>query len=141
RRRRPGTGVAIGRRYAWVLPVQCRSLRAHPGTHDPNQCAPATARRGPGGTERDEISFSSLSLRERVRVRIPGVCVTLKSPWRDCVGAGRSPSPLPSGATVSAQGAALPAGRGRKRWIMSERYITADPYPWPYNGDLRPANT
>jgi nicotinamidase-related amidase len=22
-----------------------------------------------------------------------------------------------------------------------ERYITAEPYPWPYNGDLRPANT
>jgi nicotinamidase-related amidase len=24
---------------------------------------------------------------------------------------------------------------------MSERYITADPYPWPFDGDLRPANT
>ena len=24
---------------------------------------------------------------------------------------------------------------------MTERTITADPYPWPYNGDLRPANT
>jgi biuret amidohydrolase len=24
---------------------------------------------------------------------------------------------------------------------MAERYITADPYPWPYNGDLRPENT
>ena len=24
---------------------------------------------------------------------------------------------------------------------MSERYIVAEPYPWPYNGDLRPANT
>jgi biuret amidohydrolase len=24
---------------------------------------------------------------------------------------------------------------------MSECYIAADPYPWPYNGDLRPANT
>ncbi len=24
---------------------------------------------------------------------------------------------------------------------MHERYITAQPYPWPYNGDLRPANT
>jgi nicotinamidase-related amidase len=24
---------------------------------------------------------------------------------------------------------------------MAERYIDADPYPWPYNGDLRPANT
>ena len=24
---------------------------------------------------------------------------------------------------------------------MVERYITADPYPWPYNGDLRPDNT
>ena len=22
-----------------------------------------------------------------------------------------------------------------------ERHITAQPYPWPYNGDLRPANT
>ena len=22
-----------------------------------------------------------------------------------------------------------------------ERYVVADPYPWPYNGDLRPANT
>src|SRR6266566_4479612 len=21
------------------------------------------------------------------------------------------------------------------------KYIAADPYPWPYNGDLRPANT
>ena len=25
--------------------------------------------------------------------------------------------------------------------IMPERYITSDPYPWPYNGDLRPENT
>ena len=24
---------------------------------------------------------------------------------------------------------------------MPERFIAADPYPWPYNGDLRPANT
>src|SRR5258705_7731757 len=24
---------------------------------------------------------------------------------------------------------------------MSERYVKADPYPWPYNGDLRPENT
>jgi nicotinamidase-related amidase len=24
---------------------------------------------------------------------------------------------------------------------MVERYISADPYPWPYNGDLSPANT
>jgi nicotinamidase-related amidase len=24
---------------------------------------------------------------------------------------------------------------------MPERYIAAQPYPWPYNGDLRPANT
>jgi hypothetical protein len=24
---------------------------------------------------------------------------------------------------------------------MAERYVKADPYPWPYNGDLRPQNT
>src|ERR1700746_985869 len=24
---------------------------------------------------------------------------------------------------------------------MTERYVAADPYPWPYNGDLRPQNT
>ena len=24
---------------------------------------------------------------------------------------------------------------------MAERYVKADPYPWPYNGDLRPENT
>ena len=24
---------------------------------------------------------------------------------------------------------------------MRERYVKADPYPWPYNGDLRPENT
>src|SRR5437868_2618630 len=24
---------------------------------------------------------------------------------------------------------------------MSERFIDSEPYPWPYNGDLRPANT
>jgi biuret amidohydrolase len=24
---------------------------------------------------------------------------------------------------------------------MGERYVAADPYPWPYDGDLRPANT
>ncbi len=24
---------------------------------------------------------------------------------------------------------------------IAERYIDADPYPWPYNGDLRPDNT
>ncbi|TXL71534.1 cysteine hydrolase [Vineibacter terrae] len=24
---------------------------------------------------------------------------------------------------------------------MSERHVAADPYPWPYNGDLRPQNT
>ena len=24
---------------------------------------------------------------------------------------------------------------------MPERYVTAEPYPWPYNGDLRPQNT
>src|SRR5713226_55173 len=24
---------------------------------------------------------------------------------------------------------------------MAERYVKSDPYPWPYNGDLRPANT
>ena len=24
---------------------------------------------------------------------------------------------------------------------MAERYLKSDPYPWPYNGDLRPENT
>ena len=24
---------------------------------------------------------------------------------------------------------------------MSQRFVTSDPYPWPYDGDLRPANT
>jgi nicotinamidase-related amidase len=24
---------------------------------------------------------------------------------------------------------------------MTQRFVEADPYPWPYNGDLRPANT
>jgi nicotinamidase-related amidase len=24
---------------------------------------------------------------------------------------------------------------------MAERFVTSDPYPWPYDGDLRPANT
>ena len=24
---------------------------------------------------------------------------------------------------------------------MTERFVVADPYPWPYDGDLRPANT
>jgi biuret amidohydrolase len=24
---------------------------------------------------------------------------------------------------------------------MTQRYVAADPYPWPYNGDLRPENT
>ncbi len=24
---------------------------------------------------------------------------------------------------------------------MAETYVTADPYPWPWNGDLRPDNT
>jgi biuret amidohydrolase len=24
---------------------------------------------------------------------------------------------------------------------MAERYVGADPYPWPFNGDLRPENT
>ncbi len=24
---------------------------------------------------------------------------------------------------------------------MTARFVTADPYPWPYNGDLRPQNT
>jgi biuret amidohydrolase len=24
---------------------------------------------------------------------------------------------------------------------MTQRYVAADPYPWPYNGDLRPQNT
>ena len=24
---------------------------------------------------------------------------------------------------------------------MTNRYVAADPYPWPYNGDLRPDNT
>src|ERR1700760_2828565 len=24
---------------------------------------------------------------------------------------------------------------------MTQRTVAADPYPWPYNGDLRPANT
>ena len=24
---------------------------------------------------------------------------------------------------------------------MTETYVTANPYSWPYNGDLRPANT
>ncbi|TIU30524.1 MAG: cysteine hydrolase, partial [Mesorhizobium sp.] len=24
---------------------------------------------------------------------------------------------------------------------ITQRYIDADPYPWPYNGDLRPDNT
>jgi len=23
---------------------------------------------------------------------------------------------------------------------MAERYVVADPYPWTFNGDLRPAN-
>jgi nicotinamidase-related amidase len=24
---------------------------------------------------------------------------------------------------------------------MSERFVPGDPYPWPYNGNLRPENT
>ena len=24
---------------------------------------------------------------------------------------------------------------------MPEHYVAAEPYPWPWNGDLRPANT
>ena len=24
---------------------------------------------------------------------------------------------------------------------MSEKFVDSDPYPWPYNGDLRPENT
>ena len=24
---------------------------------------------------------------------------------------------------------------------LMTKYVNADPYPWPYNGDLRPANT
>ena len=24
---------------------------------------------------------------------------------------------------------------------ITQRYIDADPYPWPYNGELRPDNT
>src|SRR6476660_245705 len=24
---------------------------------------------------------------------------------------------------------------------MTQHYVAADPYPWPYNGDLRPQNT
>ena len=29
----------------------------------------------------------------------------------------------------------------RARPMTQHRYIPADPYPWPYNGDLRPDNT
>ena len=29
----------------------------------------------------------------------------------------------------------------RKESSAAERYVTADPYLWPYNGDLRPENT
>ena len=29
----------------------------------------------------------------------------------------------------------------RRRADAAERYVAADPYPWPYNGDLRPQNT
>src|ERR1700677_3586689 len=29
----------------------------------------------------------------------------------------------------------------RKEGNAAERYVTADPYLWPYNGDLRPQNT
>src|ERR1700722_12846113 len=29
----------------------------------------------------------------------------------------------------------------RKESRVPERYVAADPYPWPYNGDLRPQNT
>src|SRR5204862_4187307 len=28
-----------------------------------------------------------------------------------------------------------------KQRTMTTRHVEADPYPWPYNGDLRPANT
>jgi hypothetical protein len=31
--------------------------------------------------------------------------------------------------------------RSPRRCLMPARYIAAQPYPWPYNGDLRPANT
>ena len=36
------------------------------------------------------------------------------------------------------------AGRGKESEMLersSGRYVDADPYPWPYNGDLRPQNT
>jgi biuret amidohydrolase len=29
----------------------------------------------------------------------------------------------------------------RKKSDAAERFVAADPYPWPYNGDLRPQNT
>jgi biuret amidohydrolase len=29
----------------------------------------------------------------------------------------------------------------REEAVMAERYVNADPYQWPYNGDLRPQNT
>src|SRR5262249_7010196 len=46
------------------------------------------------------------------------LCHDPQGPWRDCVGAGRSPSPLPSGATVSARGGALLVGRGSEELHM-----------------------
>jgi nicotinamidase-related amidase len=33
------------------------------------------------------------------------------------------------------------SARPFKKPAMSQTYVSADPYPWPYNGDLRPANT
>ena len=29
----------------------------------------------------------------------------------------------------------------KRRMGATTRFVAADPYPWPWNGDLRPANT
>jgi nicotinamidase-related amidase len=35
----------------------------------------------------------------------------------------------------------LDFAKGRRRPLEMKRHVEADPYPWPYNGDLRPDNT
>src|SRR6266404_7318740 len=40
------------------------------------------------------------------------------------------------------QAASATAARRRSEvTTMTQRFVAADPYPWPYDGDLRPANT
>src|SRR5262249_21278826 len=112
RRRRARAGTAIGRHHRGLLLLQRRALRTDASHHDRLELAEARLPRRAGRAVDHEIEDRDASSYPRL-------------------------APLgqaKDGLTMAAPAQAIEAH-------VSSHTIPADPYPWPFDGSLRPENT